>query len=247
MKKLFPLLALSALSIQSSLACCQNLDTDMYSADSLFSVIAPTDNLRTEYRHGSQWLFYTNSNVTIRAKCTVVRDYGRYFRVPLIIENNSAIPFDFNPDNILANIIDMEGERIVLPVLSSNEYMRKVKRSQNWAMALNGFSAGMAGYSTSTTTTSAYSPKIGHVSAVSTTTTYNATAAAIAIQQNAEYNRLALEERAIKEEGYLKITTIYPGEIISGYVHIKKLKGQQLNVLVAINGIGYEFSWDASQ
>jgi hypothetical protein len=92
-----------------------------------------------------------------------------------------------------------------------------------------------------------YSPNIGYASAVSTTTTYDATAAAMAIQQNAEYSRSALEGRAIKEEGYLKITTIYPGEIISGYVHIKRQRGQQLNVIVAINGIGYEFSWNVSK
>ena len=192
-------------------------------------------------------MFYTNSNVTIRAKCTIVRDYGRYFRIPLIIENNSATPFDFNPDHIFANIIDPKGEQMALSVLSSDEYMRKVRRSQNWAMALNGFAAGMAGYSTSTTTTNAYSPNIGYVSAVSTTTTYDATAAAMAMQQNAEYRRDALAERAIKEEGYLKITTIYPGEIISGYVHVKRQRGQQLNVLVTINGIGYEFSWNVSR
>jgi hypothetical protein len=84
-------------------------------------------------------------------------------------------------------------------------------------------------------------------SAVSTTTTYDATAAAMAIRQNAEYSRSVLEERAIKDEGYLKINTIYPGEIISGYIHVKRQRGQQLNVLVAISGIGYEFSWNVSK
>ena len=133
--------------------------------------------------------------------------------------------------------------------------MKKVRRQQNWAMALaaigEGMSAASAGYSTSTTNSSysGSSYSTGHASAYgsggyafgnysktssyfgsssSTTTTYDAAAAyqaqVIASERVASYSNSLLSDRAIKEEGYLKRTTIYPGETISGYINIERKK-----------------------
>ena len=58
------------------------------------------------------------------------------------------------------------------------------------------------------------------------------------------YENALLQEREIKQEGYLKRTTIYPGQAISGYINIKRIKGDTMDVTIDINGAKYIFSWD---
>ncbi len=102
------------------------------------------DERKTEYRNGEAWPYYVKNGLTIAMTNTQVRDYGKYFRISLIIANNSVMPFDFDPDDMIAVLTDKRGQEIDVVVLSSDDYIRKVRRSQNWAMALNGLAEGMA-------------------------------------------------------------------------------------------------------
>lgn len=234
---------------------------------------------KTEYRNGEAWPYYIKNGLSIAMTNTTVKDYGKYFRISLVISNNSIVPFEFIPEDIIAILTDNKGNEIEMAVLSSNDYMKKVRRNQNWAMALNGLAEGMAaanaGYSTSTTNSyknyGGISNSYGSVSAYgnggyatgsysgitnysgysntsSRTVSYDGAAAyqaqVIASQRAAQYDYSLLQDRAIKEEGYLKRTTLYPGDVISGYVHIERRSGQQLNVVVKINGINYIFPWN---
>ena len=54
-------------------------------------------------------------------------------------------------------------------------------------------------------------------------------------------------DRAIREEGYLKTSTIYPNEAIVGYMHIKRKKGKILTINIPINGNVYRFDWDVNK
>lgn len=63
----------------------------------------------------------------------------------------------------------------------------------------------------------------------------------IARNRMANYENALLQDRAIKQEGYLRKTTIYPGESIQGYVNIKRVNGVSMTVLVDINGAKYKF------
>lgn len=93
----------------------------------------------------------------------------------------------------------------------------KVKRAQNWSAALMGISEGMAmagaGYSTSTT----YGYSSNGSYSTYTTTTYNPTVAYqanMASQQRiANFSQALQDEQNIKEMGYLKKNTIYPGKL----------------------------------
>ena len=82
----------------------------------------------------------------------------------------------------------------------------------------------------------------------STTTSYNGAAAyqaqVIASNRIAAYDNALLSERAAKNEGYLKRTTIYPGETISGYINIERKKGVSMTINVDINGAIYTFPWN---
>ena len=138
-----------------------------------------------------------------------------------------------------------------------------------------GLAAAGAGYSTSTTnsTFNGYSNSYGnayaygsngssaygsyndygsyHGSTTSTTTTYDGAAAyqaqVIASNRMANYENALNQDMAVKQEGYLRKTTIYPGQAVSGYVNIKRVKGNTMTVVVDINGAKYEFPWNISK
>ena len=87
----------------------------------------------------------------------------------------------------------------------------------------------------------------GSSSTSSTTVAYNGAAAyqaeLIASDRIADYNNQMLQERNIKNAGYLKTTTVNPGETISGYVNIQYKKGDKLSVNIPINSVIYPFVW----
>ncbi|MCD8302047.1 MAG: hypothetical protein LUC44_03400 [Prevotellaceae bacterium] len=230
---------------------------------------------KTEYINGAAWPYYNKNGIEICMKTTKVKDYGKYHEIQLVIANNSMFPIDFDPARISILLIDVYGKEKPLRVLTSQEYMKTVRRRQNFWMAINEWGensdAAKAGYTTSSTQTSyngnssstylaslrannAYangtaSEKTSYQgTSTSTTTTYNAAAAyqakLIASQRIAAYNDRLLSEREAKEEGYLKKTTIYPGEMISGYVNIARKKGQSMVINVDINGAVYRFDWN---
>lgn len=125
--------------------------------------------------------------------------------------------------------------------------MKKVKRSQTLAAVLMGFSEGLstagAGLATSTTT---FRSSYGGYASLQTTT-YSSTAAAqatLASQQRiVNFSQALQNEKEIKQLGYLKENTIYPGESVSGYILIDCNKGVRLVVNVHIEEDEYLYEW----
>lgn len=217
---------------------------------------------RTEYKNGIMWSCYDKDGVAIFVNNTQIKDYGRYFCISIMVANNSMYPIDFNPAKVYASFVDKKGRAFDLKVFSSDEYMDRVRRRQNWSMALMAFAEGMAasnaGYSTSTTNTtysghsSSYGSRgyrYGNYSgySTSTTTAYNGAAAyqarVIASNRVAAYNSSLLEDREIKKEGYLRRTTIYPGETIAGYINVERRNGQEMILSINIEGAMYVYYW----
>lgn len=213
----------------------------------------------TDYQDGTPWQFYNKNGVIIALTNTIVKDYGRWHRIDIVISNNTIIPIEFDPViNISASSTDIEGFTTDLEVWSSEEYLKKVNRSQTWAAVLMGVAEGMsnanAGYSTSTTNSyysgSTYgSGGYGSYSGTATsyTRTYNAGAAyqaqVLSQQRMADFSNAMAEEQQIKKLGYLKRNTIYPGETISGYVHVKRIKGETVQFVIEIEKAEYIFDW----
>lgn len=244
---------------------------------------SPTyDEKKTEYKDGEAWPYYIKNGLMVAMTNSQVKDYGKWYRISIVISNNSIAPIDFDPAKITSTLKNTKGQEIALEVYSSDQYMKKVRRSQNWAMALTGLAEGMAaagaGYSTSTTQTNSsyngYSNSYGNAyaygtggyaygsyngnssyhgnsSTTSRTVTYDGAAAyqaqIIASNRMANYENALLQERQIKQEGYLKRTTIYPGQAISGYINIKRVKGEAMDVVIDINGAKYSFPWNISK
>ena len=74
----------------------------------------------------------------------------------IFIKNLSETPIVFQPDSVHSNLLTKKDDTLKLEVYTNEEYQKKIKRSQAWAMALYGISAGInagtAGYSTSYST-----------------------------------------------------------------------------------------------
>ena len=201
-----------------------------------------------DYRDGVPWEVYFKNGLTIALTDAIVRDYGKWHRVDLIISNNSLTPVEFNPEtDMTAYSVDEHDVATDLQVWSCDSYLKKVNRSQTWAAVLMGVSEGMAsagaGYSTSTTT--GYSSYGGYSSY--TTTTYNSSAAYqanIASQQRlANFGQALQDEQQVKKLGYLKKNTIYPGESVSGFVYVAWIKGERAVFIIRIEGAEYIYEW----
>lgn len=201
-----------------------------------------------DYRDGTPWEVYSKNGVTIALTNSVVKDYGKWHRIDLVISNNSTSPIEFMPEqNIVAYSVDNQGTITGLKIWTCDAYMKKVKRSQSWAAIAAGFCEGLvsggAGYSTSTTT------GFSSNGVVTTyyTTTYNAASAnqaRLASQQRlSELNQAMQKEKEIKQIGYMKKNTIYPGESISGYVHVARIKGEKVVFIIDIEGAKYIYEW----
>lgn len=233
---------------------------------------------KVEYLRGETWPYYNKNGIMLGMTNYRTNDYGKWYQIPIVISNNSFFPIDFDPTEIKALLVDKNGNEKILRVYSANDYMRKVRRSQNWSMVAAGLAQGLAaanaGYSSSTTTTyyNGYSSSYGSASAygsggyargsysgtssyhgnsTSTTTSYNGLAAyqaqVIASNRLAEYEDALLSERQAKDAGYLKLTTINPGETISGYVNIERKKGKTLYIYVKIKDATFTFPWNVSK
>ena len=201
-----------------------------------------------DYRDGTPWEVYFKNGVTIALTNSVVTDYGKWHRIDLIISNNSTTPIEFVPElNIMAYSVDNQKVATDLQIWTCDEYMGKVNRAQTWAAIAMGFCEGIAsagaGYSTSTTT--GYSNN--GISSTYYTTTYNAAAAYqanLASQRRlADFGQTQQEEKNIKQLGYLKQNTIYPGESVSGYVHVARIKGVRVVFVIDIEGAEYIYEW----
>ena len=210
------------------------------------------DSIMTEYNDGKFWVYLNKNDIVVGLSCFEEKDnYGKYYHLDIFIKNLSERPIIFRPDSVYSNLLTKKDDTLRLEVYTNEEYQKKIKRSQTWAMALYGISAGIntgtAGYSTSYSTT--YSPK-GYTY-TSITNHYDANAA---YQANvASTNQMLIlgqmmdNDRTMREQGYLKTTTIYPDEAIIGFMNIKRKKGKVLTVNIPIDNYIYIFDWDVNR
>lgn len=215
------------------------------------------DEMQTEYNNGEKWSFYVKNGFMVSMAVKKVRECGRYYQLCIVLANNSMTPVDFGHDNITAMVADNNWTVEQLKVYSSDEYMRRVRRRQNALVALvaigEGLSAGAAGYAGSTTVTdyagvtyrNGMETSATYGTSVVTTSSYDALAAfqaqVIASERIADFTSAMIADREVKDAGYLKLTTVYPGETVSGYINVEYRKGDNVWVIVNICGAEYEF------
>ncbi|MCM1372997.1 MAG: hypothetical protein NC113_07765 [Bacteroides sp.] len=210
------------------------------------------DSILTEYNDGRFWAYFNKNDFVVGLSCFETKDdYGKYYHLEIFIRNLSETPIIFQPDSVHSNLLTKKDDTLELEVYTNEEYQKKIKRLQALTMALYGISAGInagtAGHSTSYSTI--YSPNGYAYTAV--TQHYNANAAYQAIvastNQMFTLGQMMDNDRTIREQGYLKTTTIYPGEAIIGYMNIKRKKGKMLIVNIPVGNFIYTFKWDVNK
>lgn len=210
------------------------------------------DSIMTEYNDGKFWVYLNKNDIVVGLSCFEEKDnYGKYYHLDIFIKNLSERPIIFRPDSVYSNLLTKKDDTLRLEVYTNEEYQKKIKRSQTWVMALYGISAGIntgtAGYSTSYSTT--YSPKGYTYTTI--TNHYDANAAyqanVASINQILTLGQMMDNDRTMREQGYLKTTTIYPDEAIIGFMNIKREKGKVLTVNIPIDNYIYTFDWDVNR
>lgn len=206
----------------------------------------------SEYNDGRLWAYRQFGDFVVgMTNYKEKDDYGRYYQIAIFIKNLGETPVTFEPDRITSTLYSKNSDTIPLIVYSYDKYMKKVKNAQAWSMALLGVSAGlnagMAGYQTTYTTTYG----ANHMPYTQVHTTYNHAVASAAnmaaTTQLMTLSKLMSDDRNIKSQGYLKITTIHPNEGIVGYMNIKRKKGKSMTVNIPVGGQVYSFDWDLTK
>ena len=100
------------------------------------------DSILTEYNDGKFWAYLNKNDFVVGLSCFEEKDdYGKYYHLDIFIKNLSETPIVFQPDSVHSNLLTKKDDTLKLEVYTNEEYQKKIKRSQAWAMALYGISA----------------------------------------------------------------------------------------------------------
>lgn len=212
---------------------------------------SPTvDNVQIEMIDGEKWQTYHINNLFVSMANIVTRGYGKYYQIPIYIENRSMFPVSFNPDDMRAYFIDKNDFNTELNVLSKEEFDERVSNRQGLAMFGVALVACLAiadaAISSSTTT---YDGPDG--SYTKSTKSFDGLAAfqaeVIAAETIIGVSNSLNENRIIKQEGYLTPTTVNPGESVCGFVNIVYKRCFSLDISLKMEGVEYFFPWDVNK
>lgn len=198
---------------------------------------------------GVPWLSYTMNGLTISMAVQESNEYGRYHEVSLMIDNATFHNLLIEP------VVEVSAYAASTPdeltsaterrfVFSYDDYMEKVENRQALgiiAMAVTGAAAGVTAALTPTTTTV-------HVNG--STVFVNTYGNPVSMYwPNLAFAGVADEwanDRQVIHKGYLKKNTVNSGDIISGYINVKRGQERYLVVKYNFNGIEIPFYWCVS-
>lgn len=123
------------------------------------------DDREVAYRKGTPWQYYSQNGLTIAMTNSYSNEYGKWFKLDIIIANDSVEPMTFDPYYGIVAYSTKGDETTILDVWSCAEYTSRVRKRQNTGEffaalgeAANNYNAG---YSTSTThTTQVYGGRV---------------------------------------------------------------------------------------
>ena len=195
-----------------------------------------------EYDNGRHWVYKKIDDVVVGLTINKGNDgYFNTYSAFFIIQNDSQTPFTFEPDEVYATITGKNGKSEELDVYTNEEYQKKIRRSQNWALGLQAFGAGLSGFSTATSHTNT-----PYGTYTTRTNYYNPAAVQSASLQTAMMEEKMRNDKEKIENNYLKKHTIYPNEVLEGYMNVDKKNGEVLSLTMQIKGNKFVFDWDVS-
>jgi hypothetical protein len=199
-------------------------------------------DMKKEYSHGTLWLYYHANGLIVYTSNIQVKNYGKYFQIPIIIVNHSFETVDVDPKALSATVTKKNGNEESMYVLTADEYEAKIRHKRTWnsiAAGLSSLNSAMNGNEASYTQNSNGSS--------SYTRTYNAQTQAAMLNQYAANDAAILNDMINADASYLQRTTLKPGERISGYINIEKESGTSMKVNFNIAGIVYSFPWNIAK
>ncbi len=204
-----------------------------------------------EYEDGEEWAVQKKDGYIVAASVAIMRDYGKYYKVNLFVKNLNDYNVIFDPETIKSRLFLQNRyglDTIALYVYTSEQYLNKVQRQQNWAMVAYGVASGINAASAAYSESTSYTYGTNGTSYVTETYSYNAGAAALAnIQSTNEMislSQMMNEEVNVKKQGYLKINTLHPNEAVSGFVNVERYnKGDIFSVRIEIENTRFYFEW----
>ena len=112
---------------------------------------------KTTYRKGETWQYYSQNGLTIAMTNTLSNEYGKWFKLDIIITNDSVEPQTFDPYYGIKSWCSKGDKLTYLDVWPYEAYMNRVNNRQALIGAIVAVGEGLsnvnAGYSTSTTQT----------------------------------------------------------------------------------------------
>lgn len=223
--------------------------------------------------NGWNWSVYNKNGMAVAIHNSINGEYGTYYRLYVVVTNNTALPIDFDPAYITAHCKDKKGKEQNLRVLNAKEYQDRIMQTQVWQQGFNAlaenYRANQAAYSASKTTSTTAHAGVAGAAAVgsggwalgasayaglsqtsSSTVSYDGYAAyqasLIAEKRIADFNQQLFNERKAKYQAYLKPITLQPGESVTGFINVSHKKGDVLTVNLPIGTVIYPFKWNIS-
>ncbi|MBR4266025.1 MAG: hypothetical protein IKQ46_08225 [Bacteroidales bacterium] len=230
-----------------------------YNGNSINLYMPEISGRKMFYRNGVGWQYYKINGVTYAISLSEIKEYGKWFLAQIAITNDSPNTIEFDATDVYANIIKKGFwtetlDTIQQKALEANEYLNKVKEKQNWQTVLlslaEGFASASSGYSTTHTNTYTYGTN-GTYYSQSMSTTYNPAAANHARQASAQriadFESAQWEQRKAISEGYLRKNTIFPGEVLKGFVLIERPSNYEIiYIMVSLGDIFLNYGWRGS-
>lgn len=206
----------------------------------------------SEYNNGLLWAYRQIGDFVVGMTNYISKDdYGKNYQIQVFVKNLGENSVTFDPSLVTSTIYDNHDNSRELKVYSYDAYIKKIKNLQDFTMGIaaisGGVNAGMAGLQTTQTTTYG----VGRMPYTQVHTTYNYAAAAAAntatTTQLMTLRKLMSDEKNTISQGYLRITTLHPGEGITGYINIKHSNGKKMIINVPVGDNIYSFNWDVEK
>ncbi len=201
----------------------------------LFSALATSaQTIRITYQNGRAWQTATIGEVTLSVSHDIIRDYGKWHRLQVMITNHGANDIYLNPTEAFNASLEQKGALLPLEIWSHTDYTKKIKRKQTASLGLSVATTGAATY-LGVSDAGRHNEVLGGVVGAGT-----------AVTTGMQVNRQQRESRTVKELGYLKRNTILGGQTVSGYLLIKYTKGDILYLETTIDGATFRYRWNTS-
>lgn len=220
-----------------------------YSDNSIIWDSPSIDEMTTEEHEGNTWYYYNKNGVTVALNSNTIRDYGKYHTLNITIANHSLVPIDFEPScNITASSVNRKnGEETVLKVYSCDEYLKKVDNRNAWNAAIIAAGDVLTIIDAGVSKETSVSVNNKGERTVTQTKTYDPfnqfLAFELSMMEARDYNRSVIEGREVRRVGYFKQSTIHPGESVSGYAYVERIKGNEITVNIDIDGAIFSYTW----